>query len=155
MSAQCCVEDWRQGIQCVLRQCLCIALPLSLCEYNPFHSLRGRAENEPALSLPPLPLSLCISSLHMSPEQNQLSKPPPCRRQKPQLQRMVFPLTIATTPQFFLLFLFFCYYWNHCVRFCRSDFSEKSHHQSRRTVLKVSSLYELQECEKAILYFQC
>lgn len=73
-SAQCSVEDWRLGTQCVLRQSLCISpsLSLSLCEYNPFHSLRGRAANEPALSLPLSPstsLLFCISALHMSPEQ--------------------------------------------------------------------------------------
>ncbi len=90
-SAQCSVEDWRQGTQCVLRQSLCISLPpsltlslsLSLCEYNPFHSLRGRAANEPALSLPlslHFPLVLYLSFAHEPRAELPSTMPPPCSR---------------------------------------------------------------------------
>lgn len=59
---------------------VCISLPLSEWEYNPFHSLWGRAENEPALSLPPLP-SCSVSRLcTWAPSRITLSMPPPCRR---------------------------------------------------------------------------
>lgn len=64
-SAQCSVKDSRQGTQRVLRQSLSISLSLS--EYNPFHSLQGRAANEAALSLPHClhyPLVLYLSFAH-------------------------------------------------------------------------------------------
>ena len=72
---------------------------LSLCEYNPFHSLRGRAANEPALSLPlslHFPLVLYLSFAH----EPLAELPSLCLHlavDKPEMQRALLPLMTATT----------------------------------------------------------
>lgn len=69
-------------------------LSLSLSEYNPFHSLQGRAANEPALSLPRslyFPLVLYLSFAH----EPRAELPSPClhlAEDKPEWQRALLPL---------------------------------------------------------------
>ena len=72
---------------------------LSLCEYNPFHSLRGRAANEPAQSLPLslyFPLVLYLGFAH----EPLAELPSQCLHlavDKPEMQRALLPLMTATT----------------------------------------------------------